>query len=360
MPLQRSFLRQMMLSLFDKEATYNSGPTSWTTGVCSMLDFDDASALEVWDDTFQNNTDVISGKEFITISEMPRQSMRVQYTEPRVKPNTLAGLLALTLGNVVSTQDGALEAYRHFITPGSAVQLPSIGVQTKRDNGAQFKYTGVKADSFTMNENGPYWSGQCALIGSGTRDNATDAFPAPIMEHWMRWGDAHIYFRDTARVPMTIPPAPSQSTCNLGAGFVDFSTRVLTWSLTWNNNLQPDMGYRASTGKIRTDFHCSRRAATIAIKFETDTLTEATELGYYLSEADLSMELTINTGELIAPTGLFVYGATLVVPRLRLTQIPRSQTNEVENLEMQGELLDDMTNPPMVAWVYNSTPAYLA
>jgi hypothetical protein len=359
--LQRAYLRQLMLGFYEREPVYNEGPDDWATAACSMLDYDDASGLEQWDDTHQTNQDVISGHEFITFSEIPRQSMRVTYTEPRVKPNTMAGLLALTLGNIATTQDGATTAFRHYITPANAVSLPSIGVQTKRDSGVQRMYTGVKADSFTLSENGPYFQAQCALIGSGSRTEATEVFPAQFFENWMRWGDAHIYVKDNAGVPFVMPPAPSQTTGNLGTGAVDFSTRVLTWQLTWTNNLQADQGYRASTGVLRHNFHPLRRRGTLNIRFETDTATEAQELNYYLQQTDLAFELNINSGKVIGtPAGIYTFGAIFIVPRVRLTAIPRSTTNDLENIEYQGEFYDDLTNPVMAAWVYNDKPTYLA
>lgn len=361
MALQRHYLDQVAISFYDKEATYNAGPAAWTdSSACTLLDFSDASAHELWDDNIQGDTDVITGKELVSVQEIARQSMRLTYEEPRVKANTLAGLLAMTLGTVTSAQDGVLIAYRHKITPASSVMQPSVGVQTKRDNGVQWLYTGVKTDSFTLNENGPYFRMQATMVGSGTRTASATAFPASVPERWLRWGDAHVYLRDvTGLSPITIPAAPSQTATNLGGGS-DFSTRVLSWSLTWNNNLQPDFGYRASTGLVRGNFHPTRRAATFTMQFETDTASEAAELNHYLLQHQLAIELNINSGVLVAATGVFLYGAIIVLPRLQLTAVPRGETNQFENLSYTANVLDDGANPSIACWVYNNSPAYLA
>ena len=42
MALERHYLDQLSLSLFDKEATYDAGPASWAAaGASSMRDMDD-------------------------------------------------------------------------------------------------------------------------------------------------------------------------------------------------------------------------------------------------------------------------------------------------------------------------------
>lgn len=348
-----------MLSLFDKEASYDAGPGSWATGSCSLLDFDDASAQEVWDDTLQGDTDVITGKEFVDVHEIARQSVRLNYTEPRVKPNTLAGLLGLSMGTVATTQDGTETAYRHKITPAASVSLPSIGIQTLREGGVQRKSTGMKADSFTLANNGPYFRCQSGLIGSGTRTTASDTFTASITENWLRWGNAKIYVKNTGGSPITVPATPDQTAANLGGSEVNFSTRVLEWSLNWQNSLPPDFGYRASTGDVRGNFHPVRRRATLTMKFETDSATEATELAYYLSQNKLALELNCNMGVLIDAQGAFLYGFIIIIPSAQLTSMPRGQTNEFENLDMVAEVRDDGTNDEMVAWVYNARATYL-
>lgn len=361
MALQRAYFKKIMLSLFDKEATYNAGPAGWSaTSACQMEDYTDSASYEEWDDTVQGNNDLITGFEFMTHQELVRQSMRFTYTEPRTKPNTLAGMIALSLGTVATTQDGALTAYRHKITPAGSTSLPSIACQTLRDGGVQRMYTGVKGDGFQLNENGPYFNFQSTFIGSGTRTTAADAFVPAISENWLRWGDAHIYLKDTAGTPITIPASPSQSAANLGGSEVDFSTKVLTYNLQWMNNLATDMGYRASTGMVRQNFHSTRRRGTLGLKFELDSTTEAADLDRYLNQTKMAIELRINSGTIIAATGVFQYGATFIIPRAQLMPPTRSQTSEFENLEYMFEIMDDMTNPALNCWVYNARPTYLA
>lgn len=361
MALVRHYLDKLMLSTLDKEASYDAGPSSWTTGVQSFKDFDDASGHEEFADMVQGDTDVVTGFEFPSVQEIPRQGVTLAYTETRVKPNTLAGLMGLTLGTITSTQDGILDAYRHRISPSSSVALPSIGAQTLRDGGVQRQYTGIKSNGFTLASNGAYVRFSCNMVGSGTRPTAADTFPAPVEERWLRWGDAKLYIKDTGGTPIaTTLTTPSQSGANLGGSEVNISTRTLDFSSEFMNNLSVDNGYRASTGLVRGNFHPDRRTSTFQLTFEVDTATEATELNYYLTQAKLALELNINSGTLVAATGAFNYGAIVILPRVQLTSIPRGQNQNLETLRLVGNVLDDGTNPTYLSFVYDAIPAYLA
>lgn len=362
MALERAFLKQVMLSGFDKEASYNAGPAGWTAGSAfSLMDYEDTSAYEQWDDTVVGDADLVTGHELPTRQIIARQSMRLTYSEPRTKPNTLAAMLGLVLGNVVSsTQDGVNTAWRHRIEPGSNIALPSIGIQTLRDNGVQRKYHGIKGDQITLSTNGPFL--QCAgqLIGSGHRATAADAFVASIPESWLLWGDVTLLLKATGGTPInTTLATPSQVAANLGGSEVNVSTRVRTWSLTWNNALSAEAGYRASTGLVRGNFHAPRRTGTVALVLDVDSATEATELGYYLTQAPLAMELRLNSGVAI-DTGTFFFGLTVIIPQVQLTPIIRGQTEQLENITLNGTIMDDDTNPGLLAFVYNAQAAYLA
>jgi|GEM_PF-3282049 len=115
MALELRNVDQLMLSLFDREATYDAGPTGWlAANACSMEDFDGHVG---WEDEVVSNMEGVTGSEFPTHQEIKRQDCRITYVENRLKPNTLAGLAALHFGSVISVQDGAYTAYRHKIQP---------------------------------------------------------------------------------------------------------------------------------------------------------------------------------------------------------------------------------------------------
>lgn len=362
MALQRHHADKLMASLFDKEASFDAGPGGWTTAsACSLIDYDDDSAHSFFnfDDTIQGDDDVVSGQEFLTRQEIVRQSVRGTYNEPRVKPNTLAGLLGLCHGVVTSAQDGVNIAYRHKITRAAPIALPSIGVQAKMENGQQYKFTGVKGAGYTIAINGAYFSFETNLVGSGSRVAAADAFVASISENWLRQGDAKIFIKDTGGTPISIPATPSQGAVNLGGGNVDISTRVRALSHGWENNFDLDSAYKPSSGKVRKEFHPNRRTGTISFTLEADSTTEATELDYYLNQAKLALEVNIDSGVLIAGAGTFKYGLILIIPQFQLRPFSRSQDNQQELVGFEGDIEFDGTNDPVVAFVYNAQAAYL-
>ena len=360
MAISRHYLDQLMLSLFDRESVYDAGPGLWTaTGACSMLEFDDASAHEEWDDDVEANEAVINNAEFPTYQEITRQSVKIAYNEPRAKPNSLAGLIGLTLGTVVSAQDGVLVAYRHKLTPASGVALPSIGAQVKRDNGRQYKYTGIKSDGFTLGQNKGHLDLAVRLIGSGTRATAADAFAAAISETWLRWGDAKIFVKPTSGTAITIPATPAQGAVNLGASNVDLSTRVLNPNIAFTNGLQADLGYRISSGKVRSNLHPARRSGMISFRLEVESANEAAELDYYLNQTKLAFEINLDSGTIIAATGAFKFGMIVIVPLMQFKTIKRTHESEREVLDLEGIILGDGTNPEIVIWVYNAQSVYL-
>ena len=361
MTIQRHYLDQLMLSLHDKEAAYDAGPAGWTAAsACSMLEFDDASAHEEWDDGLAANDDVVN-QEFATRQEIARQGLRINYSEPRAKPNSMAGLMGLALGTVASVQEAALVAYRHKITPAAPASLPSIAAQTKHEGGAQYKYTGIKGDGYSLGINGPYMNFNCPLIGSGSRVTAADAFAAAKSENWLRWGDAKIFVKPTSGTAITIPADPVQGAVNLGASNVELSTRVLNgFAHAWVNALQGEDGYRAGSGKVRKVLYPGRRNGTITLPLEVDSASEATELDYYLSQTKLAFEFNLNSGEIIAATGAYKFGVIIVVPLIQFRTIGRTTENEKEVLTFEGKIMDDGTNDEIVAWVYNAVAAYLA
>lgn len=359
MALERDFVKQFMVSHGDKEATYNAGPAAWTSGAAnSLIDWEPFDP--VWNDTHQADTDVVTGHELQSVHKLVRQSVTLAYNEPRTKPHSLATFMALSLGTIVSTQDGTLTAYRHKITPASSIALPSIAAQVKYDGGTQWKYTGVKGDGFTLENNDAFFRFQSPMVGSGTRATASDAFPAAITEDWLLWGNSAIYLKNTAGTPISIPATPSQSAANLGGSEVDLSSYMLRFSLQWQNNLQPDMGYRPSTAKVRQNFHPNRRVGSVTMQFEVDSASEAAELNYYINQSQLALELTINSGTLIAVGGAFYYGMTLLIPRVQIREIPRGATQQLENLTYTMDIMEDGTNPYLVPFVFNATAVYLA
>src|SRR5919108_3164909 len=188
LPDGRHYDDTLFLTLLIREASYDTAPTDWNAAAVAMADFDDASPHETWDDLVETDEPMVHDDEYATIQEIVRQSVRMTYREPRVKPSTIAGLMGLALGDVVSTQDGTARAWRHDLQMASnPLNLHSISAQTCHQKANPFTYTGLKADSVALQNNGPYLALSVPLIGSGTRRIHTTAKAARLIpEPWLR------------------------------------------------------------------------------------------------------------------------------------------------------------------------------
>jgi hypothetical protein len=349
----------IVLTLFYRERTYNSAPLIWSRGACLMQDFADSAAHEVWDDLVADDEALVHGHEYSYVQEIVRQSVRLNYAEPRVKPSTLAALLGLSFGVPTTTQDGSASAYRHALTPVSPLALPSISAEVSHQLGRCYRYTGLKADAFTLSNNGAYLGFETPLIGSGSRAAVTAQDVDAISEPWLRWGYCWLYVLDVSQLALSVPATPVQGTSNLGHQAINISTRVLHFRLNHPNTLWADGGYRPTTGQVRGALHSVRRHTTLSLTLECHTAHEARELTWYLEQRALAFELQCRHPALIDPSGTFYWGLTLLIPKLQVRALSRGEEAAFDTLELEGRVLSDHTNPPMLGWVYTAQPAYL-
>lgn len=370
MVIERHLTDKIDMSLFVREAVYNQGVTPFLAGSCRMSDFDDASPHVTWDDTVQTNNDVLTGLEWPTHQEIARQSMTMTYTEPRTKPNTIAGLLGLAMGGIPqATKPGPSAAYRHALTLAGATELPSIAVQVNYDQaqvGTSWRYHGVKVSTITLSNNGAYWQLAATLMGSGKRLSTVNTLPAPlavIPEHWLRWGDTRLYLRPLTAGTLVLPTVPAQGAPNLSGGtttgVIDMSCWVRSCSLTVNNNFVADDGYKPCSGLIRHNLQGSRREITVELTFDVESTYEVRALDNYLSQYNMGLEIDCMSTESVQPGTAMTFGFNVIVPAARITRVTRGQQNTLENLTYAATALDDRVNDPLVAWVWNRRPQYL-
>lgn len=381
MTIGRHLVDRLDFSLFVREAIYGRGVTITPQTSCQMADYDDASAHVTWDDMVQTNTDVLTGREFPTKQEIARQSMTLTYTEPRTKPNTIAGLLGLAMGGIpVATKDPNALAYRHALSLGGATSLPSISVRTLYDHprydpetasGTVFRYDGVKVSTITLSNNGAYWQLAATLMGSGSRPmlrvaqaTAPSATPTVVEEPWLRWGDTHIYLRPLTTGRTALSPTPIQRSANLLGGApsdrtIDLSCWTRSLSLTLNNNFATDAGYRACSGVNRENLHSTRREITGEITFDVDSSFERDAIRAYMQQYNMGLEIDCAARSVMTPTSTMRYGFSILLPAARLTQITRGEQDTLENLTYAFTALDDRVNQPMYAWAYTQRSRYL-
>lgn len=354
-------LDQLMLSLGDMEATYDAGPGAWVAASAVQLyEFGDAYAA--WDDVIITDRDVIHGSQFATITEITGQDLRLAYAEPRVRPTNLAGFAALVGGVVASTKDGTFAAWRHKCTPvGAAVALPSIGA-IEKSSGEQYKYTGVCADTFKITRGGPnnrYFALDVGLVGSGTRVTDATAFVAKVAENPFSWGKVKCFLEAAPNIAVRATPAQGSINISAGAG-TELTARLLSFEFSHNNALDVQDGYYPGTGLVRGRLdHGEGRTAHIKVTLIVNPATLATERGYFTAQTGLALELNLDSGVLVAAGGTFKFGFDLIVPLLHLAPITRGVQTDWATITLEGDCMDDGTNPLWIFYVWNGYTAYL-
>ncbi len=359
-------LDQLMLSLGDKEATYDAGPALWTLAAAyQMFDFGE-NAIAEWPDVLRTDRNVVHGSRYATDTQIIRQDVRLAYGEEAARPTHLGGLAALALGVVsADVQDGALVAYRHKLIPvADTVALPSIGAQEKV-GGTQYKYNGIKCSSFRLYRAGDFWAIEAALVGSGTRAAAADAFPAKLTAQLpLAWVNTFCWMETGTDI--TIAAAPTQGTEDISSATPDnYQARINDCDFRWDNAPKLDEGYApaaaATVPTVRTRLdHGTARGGSIRIELDKDAATEAAEQAYYSGQANACLEIEVKSGQLIAATGAFYYGFDLILPRLRLKPIGRGVREGGHTIVFESDVMDDGTNPVVILYVYDDQPTYLA
>jgi hypothetical protein len=356
-------LDQLMMSLGDKEASYDAGPAAWTLGAAFQA-FEFGEAFAAWDDGIVTDEDAVHGTIWPTKSEIIRQDARFTYSEPRVRPVFLAGLAALVGGVVSPSQDPGKVAYRHKCTPvAQAVVLPSIGLIEKA-SGEQYLYTGIKCDTFRLRRGGPqraYFEMEAGLIGSGTRAIDTTEFPAKVIaESPLTWGKAQCWLETGADI--SIAATPTQGSQDISSGAPDnLTSRILDFEFEAANDLQADDGYIANSGKVRGRLdHGLRRGGRIRLVLVVDETTLAAERDYYNNRNAMAIEFEVNSGILIASGGTMYYGFDLIIPLLHLDPIARGVQDGFNTITLTGVCYDDLAHDLWQLYVYNAQTAYLA
>ena len=348
----KGWAQDLMLSLFKREATYNAGVTMSSTNACLMRGYE---VSVDWDDEVVTDKGEITGSEFGTDQELNTQRVKITYKEPRAKPNTLAGLGALVLGSITTTQDGALTAYRHRITPVAAgSELRSIQAE-HRAGGVQYAYRGIKGNTLKIaGEAGGYASVEAELIGSGTRTSSATSFVSAISESWLRLAICRVWLETGTAI--SISPTLTQEAQNISTGTpVDLRVRLKSFEWTYNNNIDAQLGF-GGTG-VAQDLDYGRRS--VDLKFSL-LFAGATELTYFLEQRPVAIEFDL-AGATIATGGTLRFGFQLIVPRFKIKKapLPVGGVGDILSCDFECDVQSDGTNPVSILEAYNARSGYI-
>jgi len=352
MNTKKGWNQELMLSLFKKESAYNAGVSMINANACSMSGFE---AEEAWEDKVENDKAEVTGKEHGYDQEIIQQGLKLAYKEPKAKPNSVAALAALVMGSVVSTQDGALTAYKHKITPVAVgTALPSIQAEMKK-GGIQYAYKGIKGNTIKIaGEAGGVVSLESEILGSGTRAISATSFANKIIESWLKLSNCKVWMEDGSNI--SISAALVQDAEDVSSATpADLKVRLKSFEWGWDNKLEGQPGFGGAG--VFQDIDYGRRAANL--KF-TMLFSDDTELNHFINQNPLAIEFDMK-GALIAVTGAMYYGFQLIIPRFKLKSAPLAKggVNDILTVEMDCEVFDDGTNSASILEVYNAQAAYL-
>jgi hypothetical protein len=351
--LKKGWLQELMMSLFLKEATYNADVVMSAANACSMKRFE---FNPDWPDVVDNDKGEITGTEHGTDQEIIEQRFAGTYTEPKTKPNSVAGLAALVLGDITSTKDGAEDAWRHKIVPVAVgTALPSMNLEHIK-GGVQHKYNGVRGNSLKLaGVAGEFISLEAALMGSGTRAVSAVAFPAAITESVLPANLCSAWLESGSDISITATLVQASEDIS-GATPADIKARLKSFEFMFNNNLEEIPGFGGAG--VLQDSDYGRR--TIDFKAEI-IFNDITELNHYLAQDELAIEIDCK-GAQITGASTFFYGFQLIIPRFKLKTAPHPQggVGDTLTLNIEGDVQDDGVNDACIIEVYNGQAAYLA
>ena len=348
---KKGWQQNLMFSLYKKEASYNAGVTMGAANACSMKGYE---ISPTWEDEIVNDKGEITGTEHGTDQEIGTQSVKLTYKESKAKPNTLAGLGALVMGAITSTQDGTVIAYKHKITPVAVgAAIPSIRAEHKK-GGLQYAYDGLKGNSIRITgEAGGLASVDCELLGSGTRAASTTGFVAAIIESWLKLSNCKVWMESGAEI--SISAALVQDAEDISSATPDdLKARIKSFDWAFLNNLERQIGFGGAG--IAQDIDYARR--TVELKF-TLLFADAAELNLFLNQTPIAIEFDLK-GALIA--GTTYYGFQLIIPRFKIKSAPLAVggVGDILTVDIDCDVEDDGTNPVSILEVYNAKSAYMA
>jgi hypothetical protein len=359
MEMYKGWNRQLSLGLFEREEEYNE-PIAGGRPLCLMHGFEGEVS---WEDKIIDDKSEVTGTEFGLHQEILSYGAKISYKEPHVKPNTLIGLMALTLGAVVSTKDGQSEAYSHRVSPLAPDHiLPSIPVEDIF-GGLRYRYGGVKGDSIKIaGEAGGTISLDAELLGSGTRTPFSRGVHArKVQESWLKMSQCKLWLASGEAISLRDPLTQwgQDISCDVARSL---GGRFKSFEFNWNNKLEGRFGCGTGDGVFR-DIDFIRREATFKL---TLLFSDLADIDLYERQEVIAIELDAQ-GEEIYPQGFdcsspaLRYGFHLILPTLRLAKPPqpRGSVGDILTCDLEFTVLDHDAHPVLIFAGQNKEPSYL-
>ena len=314
MPSVPGFTRNLYVSGRIKETTFGSD-TAAGLAVADFQMFRTASDPFQFAVDLQDDLDVTGGLEGVTDSEVLAQRLDGPYSQPRVKPHTLAAFAGFAMGSVTSSTDG--NGRKHTFTPvesynAEGLSLPSF-TAVEDCLAYQKWHTGIVVDSFTLETNRKgYLDFSATFLGSGKRYTWTTDMSAAsevASEPWLKAGNAKVWMHRGSRTGTYDGSIAQSKTADDLTGYPeDVSGRILSFRWTYQNNPNADDLYRFNSGVTMAAGERVRRAQALQLSFEVESFDSVEDLGF-VAHLDGDLLGTLSDGSDIPATSSIVGGS---------------------------------------------------
>ncbi len=346
-----------MLRLFSREATYNAGGGMSSAEACELSGLT-GQPRKMSDELLDDGGDQ-TGVEQPTHQEILVQGLEWKYQAPKARPNELAGIAGLACGSIVSTQDGALAAYRHKITRGP-FDGPILSTRMEQTVGTQCGFNGICCKKLTIKgeQKGPV-SLEADLIGSGHRAASAAAYAAKVAEGWLLTPKMKVWLETGAT--RQIAATPTQNAQNISSGAaIDIKDLIESFTFEYDTGMELVYGFGGDLVAAYPRYGADGRKASLSFTLKHRGVD--TQLDYFRNQTKLAIEFDLTSGTLIAAGGTFYYGMSLIIPSFQIKPVDQdgARGNYVTQ-KIEATILEDGFNAePFYLYVYNTKAAYLA
>ena len=301
--------REILLSSGAKEASYGTA-----ADVDSLHKFENATFLRP-DHTVINDLDQLGGFEEATEQKIVAKAYSAAINTPRVKPHTLATILAYGLGDLTTTMPtGATATRKHrAVTLVGTTELPSFTIEEKKTASIQRRFRGCGVTDFTLQvtrqANRIMSLNTNILMGIFENGNGE---ASEIVEPFINGGNSAIWLFPGSTFKGITGDDLDLATPDLtGASVNKITSDVNLMSWGFNNNVNRDSLYTLDSGDYFGVFE--RAAPTHDLRLDFDLETD-TVLADFEGQTPFALQWKIR-GPVIEAG--FYYGVNIIFPRLQ-------------------------------------------
>ena len=314
-----------------------------------------------------DDTDLVGGTEEPTTQEVSIQRYNLPFDQSKVKPHTLAFVLAAGLGSVSSaTPAGGTNSRLHTITQKSTTDFDTFTAEELYATGHQKKYIGCILDSFTLTgDRSNFWTLSAQIYGSGKVATGS-ASVTEVSEVSLHTRDTIAFIYAGSYGGATPDQDVATATGSDLGGGDDVSAEVESLAWTYNNNTDLNflVHYNSGTTWGRAERGTRGQELSYTLLFQ-----DMDQVDRALAQTSVSMEVKCISKTQIAgiagqtTTGNdagYKYGLAVIWPLLKYSAAQiRGAAGDRVTVDVTARVLEDATYGAARAWVWNGIFDYL-